>query len=212
MSSRGVVRSKKGVDAGGARTRREGAALSIRKGKKDENLMKRRQAPMEAWGDEDASAATTTVGADGKEVEVHASTSNKFKVADFPAMYQAMLSSDLEVQVANLRGFRRLLSAEKNPPVQECIDSGAVPVFVQFLSRDDSRELQFEAAWALTNIASTDYTTTIVEANAVPHLVKLLLNADPDVRDQSAWCLGNIAGDSPTLRDAVLEQPGECLF
>lgn len=54
---------------------------------------------------------------------------------------------------------------------------------------------QFEAAWALTNIASTCKTKTVVDHGAVPALVRNLRHHNPDLREQCAWCLGNIAGD-----------------
>jgi hypothetical protein len=116
-----------------------------------------------------------------------------------------MLSDDIKTQLISLRGFRRLLSAERNPPVKQCIDCGAVPLFVQFLQRNDCNELQFEAAWTLTNIASTDHTRVVVDYGAVPFLANLLASINPDVREQSAWCLGNVAGDCATLRDVVLQ-------
>jgi len=197
----------KGVDAGSARGRRENQISIVRKEKRDENLMKRRtgslreageevSAPVDAWGEK------VDTG-DAPPTPAH----HKFTAADFPQMLVGLKSADMAVAVTNLRGFRRLLSAEKNPPVQQCIDCGVIPLFVEMLQRHDSRELQFEAAWALTNIASTDRTRVVVECGAVPHLVNLLLNQDADVRDQSAWCLGNVAGDSAELRDMVLAQP-----
>lgn len=61
---------------------------------------------------------------------------------------------------------------------------------------------QFEAAWALTNIASTSETRAVVNDGAVPALVRNLHHHNPDLREQCAWCLGNIAGDSAVSNDA----------
>lgn len=50
--------------------------------------------------------------------------------------------------------FRKLLSKCHDPPLKEIIDAGLLSQLVSFLSMDDEPTLQFEAAWALTNIAS----------------------------------------------------------
>lgn len=45
----------------------------------------------------------------------------------------------------------------------------------------------------------------VLECGAVPVLVALAGGAAADdVRDQAVWALGNVAGDSPRCRDAVL--------
>jgi len=106
------------------------------------------------------------------------------------------------------QNLRRILSIEKNPPIQMVINAGLVPQLVNLLQYDQYPIIQFEAAWALTNIASgtSNDTRAVVDANASPHLIRLLGSKSEDVREQCAWALGNIAGDSMVCRDLTLRQ------
>mmetsp|Transcript_14621 Transcript_14621/g.29322 ORF Transcript_14621/g.29322 Transcript_14621/m.29322 type:complete len:362 (-) Transcript_14621:79-1164(-) len=64
----------------------------------------------------------------------------------------------------------------------------------------------YEAAWALTNIASgpSNAVDALVRHGALPGFVRLLGSPNEDVRDEAVWGLGNIAGGSPLNRDQVL--------
>jgi len=203
------------------RRRRQETTLAIRKAKKEGRLAKRRQMPAAGAAPTPAGMAAASMlmqtGTDTyagmMETPGNATTPSPVsraaatKLEQLPAMVQGVLGNDPHVQVECTTQFRRLLSIEKNPPIQQVIDTGVVPRFVEFLGRDDNPALQFEAAWALTNIASgtSEHTKVVMEVGAVPIFCRLLLSPNDDVREQAVWALGNIAGDSPPCRDLVLQ-------
>ncbi|MFS7909247.1 putative importin-alpha, importin-beta-binding domain, armadillo-like helical [Helianthus anomalus] len=185
-------RYKVAVDAEEGRRRREDNMVEIRKNKREENLLKKRQVL--------TSSQPLVNGA-----SVQTATTEK-KLESLPSMVSGVFSSDNNMQLEATTQFRKLLSIERSPPIQEVIQSGVVPRFVEFLMREDFPQLQFEAAWALTNIASgtSEHTKVVIDHGAVPIFVKLLASPSGDVREQCVWAMGNVAGDSPRCRDLVL--------
>ena len=117
-------------------------------------------------------------------------------------------SDDDSLQLEATTQFRKLLSVDRSKPIEEVIQSGVVPRLVEFLMREDYPQLQYEAAWALTNIASgtSENTKVVIDQGAVPIFVKLLASPSDDVREQAVWALGNVAADSYGCRDLVLSE------
>ena len=106
-----------------------------------------------------------------------------------------------------VQAIRKMLSRERNPPIDDVIKANLVQNLVSYLGCTDNANLQFEAAWALTNIASgtSAQTRHVVESGAVPPFVKLLSSVNSNVCEQAVWALGNIAGDGAELRDMVIK-------
>lgn len=133
-----------------------------------------------------------------------------YTLADMPELLQAALSSDDTQLLYAAQGFRKLLSVAVNTPIQDVIDTGIVPRFLDWTQRFDFTQLQYEACWILTNISSGNslQTQSIIEKGAVPMLIKLLFSENETVREQAVWAIGNIAGDNSNCRDMILQSNG----
>eukprot|EP00490_Sorites_sp_Unknown_P000550 CAMPEP_0114694422 /NCGR_PEP_ID=MMETSP0191-20121206/70148_1 /TAXON_ID=126664 /ORGANISM="Sorites sp." /LENGTH=522 /DNA_ID=CAMNT_0001989261 /DNA_START=14 /DNA_END=1583 /DNA_ORIENTATION=+ len=198
---------KKGVDADDARRKREDAAVQLRKATRDEALMKKR---MVNDVPPPGQIPTDPMAMGQMHTGMGGMPGSSCAVEQIPSLSQALISDDPQAQFNATQQFRKLLSIEQNPPISEVISAGVVPRFVQFLKEINRPDLQFEAAWVLTNIASgnADQTRVVVEHGALPIFVQLLQSPNDDVREQAVWALGNIAGDSPNFRDLVLQSGG----
>ncbi|PKI40670.1 hypothetical protein CRG98_038925 [Punica granatum] len=102
--------------------------------------------------------------------------------------------------------FQECFLTKGSPSIEEVIKVATVWRFSEFLQKEDSPDLQVEAAWALTSFISNtlESATNMLPLEAVHASVKLLGSPNDDVREQAIWALGNIAWRSPAGRDLIL--------
>ncbi|WKY15203.1 hypothetical protein Q1695_000585 [Nippostrongylus brasiliensis] len=163
-------------------------AVTIRKDKREDLLSKRRNINVPD--------------------ENHAWTSTQKGPFDSNLLHQIVMmarSDDPATKLGAVQQARKMLSSDRNPPIDDLISSDILPILVNCLVSDDVN-LQFEAAWALTNIASgtSEQTQAVVNAGAVPLFLELLSSGNMNVCEQAVWALGNIIGDGPHFRDYCL--------
>lgn len=183
--NRMMVFKNKGKDQEEMRRRRNEVTVELRKNKRDETLQKRRNVPIIIDEEDDKFLS-------------------KIELED---LVMKARSPDPAVQLEAVQSARKILSSDRNPPIDPLINSGMLPVLVCCLEQHNRPSLQFEAAWALTNIASgtSAQTQAVVAAGAVPLFLQLLLSSQQNVCEQAVWALGNIIGDGPAPRDYVIK-------
>lgn len=175
------------LDIQDSRTRRHEISIELRKSNKVKQLMKRRNINL---NDEDEMEQTKFINSQSPD-----------------EIIAAMKSDNEDRQFLGMQLARKILSRELSPPIDVMIERGIVPICVRFLQESRNEMLQFEAAWALTNIASgnQEQTRVVIDHNAVPLFIELIKSPTLNLAEQSVWALGNIAGDSAEARDIVLQ-------
>ncbi|XP_011268257.1 importin subunit alpha-1 [Camponotus floridanus] len=183
-----------------ARRRRNALSVELRKAKKDDQLLKRRNLDTE----QDLLTLWNKIG----------EAVSPIPLLSIEEIVDGINSPDEITQLAATQTCRKLLSREKDPPINDIIQGGIVPRCIELLDCDHNIRLQFEAAWVLTNIASgtSEQTQNVIKHGAVPKLVKLLKSVSPYVKEQAVWALGNIAGDGPHARDFILRHDALALL
>jgi importin subunit alpha-1 len=189
---------KKAIVGDDSRRRREEAADDLRKQKREEEQAARRKKG-DTFENPFGGITPNMASAESPRAEL-------INPERMQALVVGVMSDDPNVQLECVTHFRKLLSIERNPPIRDVIDTGVVPRLVHFLTFHHNPQLQFEAAWALTNIASgtSADTKVVIDVGAHKLFVQLLQSPNAEVAEQAVWALGNIAGDSTQYRDLVL--------
>ena len=179
------------VDTADARRRREDEALQIRKKEKEEQMFRRRKL-VELSSDIPCNKIclnNVPISAEGiPQFAVHLHSEDPLIVA--------------EATIA----IRKILSVDRNPPIAEVLNAGVLPRLKELLGDKARPNVQLEACWALTNIASgsPDQTQAVVESGVVPLFVELLGSCDSALQEQAVWAIANIAGDRSEYRDGCI--------
>ncbi|KAJ1352721.1 hypothetical protein KIN20_009126 [Parelaphostrongylus tenuis] len=179
------------------RCRRNETTVEIRKQKGAQLLMKRRN----QLNDENEDGEVSDI--EGIELP------NTKWLANGEIINVLNISPTIEQARTYLEALRRRLSRSKNPPIDEVIKSGLLHVLVQALGVEDDG-VRLDAAWALTNIVSGTHVQAlaVVEAGATLPLIQLTQSPNKILSEQALWAVANIAGDSPQLRDHIIECDG----
>lgn len=123
---------------------------------------------------------------------------------------QMVFSNSEEANIKGACNIRKILSKEFVPPTQEVVDAGVIPILINFIKRFDYPQLQYEAAWALCNIASGEekHTLKIIQHGGVPYILDLLESPFDNIKDQGLWVLGNITGDKSSYSEIICKYDG----
>ncbi len=114
---------KKGIDVDDARRKRDEHGLRIRKEKREEKLeQKRKTGTVKPQADVGRGANDLTL---------------QTRLQKIPQWLDMIRTTDPQKQLEATTHFRKLLSIERNPPIQEVIACGVVPRLVEFLTFGD---------------------------------------------------------------------------
>uniref|UniRef100_A0A7S2RRE4 Importin subunit alpha n=1 Tax=Mucochytrium quahogii TaxID=96639 RepID=A0A7S2RRE4_9STRA len=129
---------------------------------------------------------------------------------DLLGMIASMERPSFEEKLAGMRAVRKLLShgSVHKLPVKDAVDAGCLPFCFEFLKLHQHPEIQLEAVWALTNIASVPgFCEAAYNRGMVLDLVApLLYSSNHSIHDTAIWLVGNLAGESIEYQTAIFRQ------
>ena len=171
--------------------KREEFIIENRKTNREESVMKKRKEKMNTVFNE-----SDEIGFNG-----NCPSENKLNLKD------QLLSPDFDKKLSTIIKIRKMLSIEKNPPIQDILDSNILPILIKLIQEEKDYQIKFEIAWIITNIASgtSEQTLELVDHGVIPILIEFIQENNINLTSQCVWALGNIAGDSSKCREYLLK-------
>eukprot|EP00040_Diaphanoeca_grandis_P026442 m.148157 g.148157 ORF g.148157 m.148157 type:complete len:498 (+) comp30575_c4_seq2:297-1790(+) len=134
-------------------------------------------------------------------VEVSQSVPVTFDVAKMPDVVTALIKFKVETRLATLTLLSNML-AQGCEAVEAFLSlDKAMAGLMRALSLP---ETQLQACWCVTNIAAGTSAHTKRAMEAAPYLILFLATNNQYLQEQSAWALGNMAGDGVVCRDLLV--------
>ncbi|ORX56437.1 ARM repeat-containing protein [Hesseltinella vesiculosa] len=123
-----------------------------------------------------------------------------------------LYDDDPDICFVGVQHLRRYLTqgTSDSSHVDDLLELNILPRLKDWLQYNEHPALQFEIAWVITNIAAGNsyQTNALVENDFIPVLTEVLQSNmnTLTVKAQAGWALSNFAGESPHLREQLLEQ------
>lgn len=116
-----------------------------------------------------------------------------------------IINGTREEQLMGTVFVRKLFTGEDFPAKDVLKSKGLLKKFVEFLDCSEDKSLQLEASWIMANMTAGLHceTKAVINAGALPRIIKLIDSTDEDLQENALWTMANIAGDSKKLRDML---------
>ncbi len=180
------------------RRKRDEVKLKIRRDKKDANIRRRRMGDSTKALDEAVGQAITPLGS--CQIE---------QIAQACEVIAQQASTQQELLIA-IRNLRKVLGASQagTSIVEFIVQNGAVPLLINRLKvlPGHSVDLIAQTILTLTNLSALGHNAYLVKEKAVEAVAPFIHHDHPEVRKQTAWCLGNIATENDSYRNWLIRQ------
>ncbi|CAG9332791.1 unnamed protein product [Blepharisma stoltei] len=84
---------------------------------------------------------------------------------------------------------------------------GYIQSYIDLLNPHNPKEVQYEASWALCNLASCSHEIVeiLISKGIIPACLGVINSESLDIIENAVWCLGNIAGDHKEYRVLMIK-------